>query len=467
MPRPGLYREVILLAYPVVLSHLANSLMGLTDIFFMGWVSTAAQGGVGLGALLNWTCGSFFIGTLTIINTFVAQHFGAGERARCGPVVWHGLLVTLLFSVVLLPLAGPLSRLVLLFGAPEAVNHVATSYTLIRLLGLPVMMADTCVQSFLRGLGDTRTPMKIAAVSVLLNIPLNYWLVFGGLGVPPLGPDGSALATVAAQTVGALLLLHVLLRAPMRREFGTGLPRRWPLRPLGLLLKVGLPVGVSWSLEMVTWLAFSGMISAMGRDPLAAHNIVMQVLQLSFMPGLALSVAATTLVGQRLGASDADGAARCGYASIKLAMAYMGAMGIAFLLLGGLITTAFNRDPEVVAIGRRLFMMAAAFQLFDAIGMVSGGILRGAGDTRGPMVISVSFAWLVFLPLTWLLGRRLGWGVTGSWLGATTYIIALGVAMLARVLAGRWKSYSVRRGEARSAEGREADEGALLPAPKA
>jgi multidrug resistance protein, MATE family len=444
MPPAGLYREVILLAYPVVLSHLANSLMGLTDIFIMGWVDTAAQGGVGIGALLNWTCGSFFIGTLTIINTFVAQHFGAGERARCGPVVWQGLLVTLLFCAVLLPLAGPLSRLVLLFGAPESVSRVATSYTLIRLLGLPAMMADTCVQSFLRGLGDTRTPMKIAAVTVGLNIPLTFWLVFGGLGVPPLGPDGSALATVTAQVVGLLLLLRVFLRAPMRRDFRTGLPRRWPLRALGQLLRVGLPVGVSWSLEMVTWLAFSGMISSMGREPLAAHNIVMQVLQISFMPGLALSVAATTLVGQRLGAGETDGAARCGYASIKLAMAYMGAMGIVFLLLGALITTAFNRDPQVVAIGSRLFMMAAAFQLFDAIGMVSGGILRGAGDTRGPMVISVSFAWLVFLPLCWLLGRRLGWGVMGSWLGATIYVIALGLAMLARVLAGGWKRYSVR-----------------------
>jgi MATE family multidrug resistance protein len=435
---------VLLLAYPVVLSSLANTLMGVTDTLFMGWVSTAAQGGVGLGGVLAWTCASLFVGTLTAINTFVAQHFGAGQLARCGPVVWRGLLVALGFSLLVLPLARPISRLVLVFGAPQAVAEVASGYAFIRILGLPVMMADACVTSFLRGIGNTRTPMKISLFTVFLNVPVNYWLVFGGLGVPALGPKGAACGTVISQAAGLLLLLHVFLRAPTRHRFSTGLPHRWAMRDLHALLRVGLPIGVSWSLEMVTWTLFAAIVSGMGKEPLAAHNIVIQVLHVSFMPGLALSVAATTLVGQHIGAGDPAGAARSGFAAVKLGMAFMGLMGLVFLLLGGAIASGFNRDPLVIGHARTLFMLAAAFQLFDAIGMVSGGILRGAGDTRWPMFILVGCAWLIFLPLVWLFGRRLGWGVAGSWLGATIYIIVLGMAMLARVLSGRWQRYSVR-----------------------
>jgi len=444
---PGLYREVILLAYPVVLSSLANTVMSLTDTLFMGRVSTAALGGVGLGAITAWTCASLFIGALTVINTFVAQHFGAGEHRRCGPVAWQGLLLTVAFSAVLLPLAGQVSRLVLFFGAPAAVGEAAMSYAFIRVVGVPVMMADACVTSFLRGIGDTRTPMKISLLTMIVNVPLDYWLVFGGLGVPALGARGAAYATVTSQAVGVVLLLRVFLRRSMRRRFATGLPRRWRWSELLPLLKVGLPIGVSWSLEMVTWTLFTGFVSTLGQEPLAAHNIVLQVLHVSFMPGLALSAAATTLVGQRLGAADPEGAARCGHATVKLGMAYMGLMGLAFLVLGGPIAAGFSHDPQVIAIARHLFVLAAAFQLFDAIGMVSSGILRGAGDTRWPMLILVGLAWTIFLPLSWLFGRRLGWGVVGSWVGATVYIVVLGLAMLRRVLAGRWKSCSVLESE--------------------
>jgi MATE family multidrug resistance protein len=176
------------------------------------------------------------------------------------------------------------------------------------------------------------------------------------------------------------------------------------------------------------------------------------MIHLSFMPGVALSVAATTLVGQDIGGGDPQGAARAGYNALKLAIAYMGLMGLTFLVGGGLIATGFNRDPEVVRVARRLFVWAAAFQMFDATGMVSGGILRGAGDTRYPMVASVVCAWLVFVPLIWLLGQRLGWGAEGSWAGATIYIIVVGLVLFARVRSGRWKSYSVTKGDATAVE---------------
>ncbi len=431
------------LAYPVIFSSLASTLMGLTDTLLMGWVGTTAQGGVGLGSLLTWCCSCFFVGTLTVINTFVAQHVGAGDDRRCGPVAWHGLLLALGFGLLGVPIGLEVHRLVALFGAPPDVAAIASSYTRIRVLALLLAVLESGLTSFMRGIGDTRTPMKVALGTVLLNIPLNLWLVFGGLGVAPLGPDGSALATVIAQGAGVLTLVGLYFRRSLRERYGTGL-RGWPrARELRALLAVGLPIGVTWLLEMATWTIFSAVTSTMGKVPLAAHNIVLQVIQLSFMPGIALSVAATTLVGQRLGARDPAAAERQGLAALKLAMLYMSVMGLLFLLAGDLIAAAFNRDPAVITTARGLFAIAAAFQLFDAMGMVSGGILRGAGDTRFPMLVSVGCSWLLFLPLVWLFGVRLGWGVQGSWLGATAYIVVLGVTLLGRVRSGRWKSFSV------------------------
>lgn len=441
----GTYREVILLAYPVVFTTLAATLMSVVDTLFMGWVSTTAQGAVGLGGIMVWTFASFFIGTLTVINTFVAQYFGEGRERECGVIAWQGFLLAAIFSVVVVGLSPLMPLLVGVFGAPNDVAQIAVAYAMIRLLGLPLDLVETNLSAFMRGIGDTKTPMYVSLATVVLNVPLNYWLVFGGLGVAAMGARGAAIATVAARGLGMLLLALLVVRPAMRRRYGTGFPgwRQIVTRRIGALLKVGLPIGVGWVLEMATWLVFTGVVSGMGRVQLAAHNIVLQVLHLSFMPGVAISVAATTLVGQRLGARDRPGARRSARAALVVCVGFMTCMGLVFLTLGGLIATAFNRDPAVIVTARHLFALAAAFQLFDALNMVSGGVLRGAGDTRFPMVVAVGFAWLVFMPLVWLLGIHLDYGVEGTWIGATTYITGLGVVLFLRVRAGAWTRYSV------------------------
>jgi MATE family, multidrug efflux pump len=441
----GSYREVILLAYPVVFTTLAATLMSVVDTLFMGWVSTTAQGAVGLGGIMVWTFASFFIGTLTVINTFVAQYFGEGRERECGVIAWQGFLLAAIFSVLVVGLSPLMPLLVGVFGAPADVAQIAVAYAMIRLLGLPLDLVETNLSAFLRGIGDTKTPMYVSLATVVLNVPLNYWLVFGGLGVAAMGARGAAIATVAARGLGMLLLALLVVRPAMRRRYGTGFPGWGQIvtRRIGALLKVGLPIGVGWLLEMATWLVFTGVVSGMGRVQLAAHNIVIQVLHLSFMPGVAISVAATTLVGQRLGAQDHPGARRSARASLVVCVGFMTCMGLIFLTQGGLIATAFNRDPAVVTTARHLFALAAAFQLFDALNMVSGGVLRGAGDTRYPMFVAVGFAWLVFMPLVWLLGIHLDYGVEGTWIGATTYITGLGIVLFLRVRAGKWTRYSV------------------------
>ncbi|MFH1132405.1 MAG: MATE family efflux transporter [Pseudomonadota bacterium] len=456
VPAGVTYREVVVLAYPVVFSMVAQTVMGLVDTLFMGWVSTAAQGAVGLGSIVVWSYSSFFLGTLTVINTFVAQYFGVAKSVvesgdprgnelfhRCGESAWHGLLVAASFSCVLLAGVPLLGRVVSVFGPPKEVEKIAISYARIRIFGSSFRCFEMTITNFMRGIGDTQTPMRVALVAVLLNIPLNYWLIFGGLGVPPLGPDGAAWATVIATGIGVVALFLLFLRRKMREQYGTGWPARFELQQVRELLKVGLPIGTTWVLEMAIWALFTGLISRFGEESLAAHNIVLQVLHLSFMPGLAIGIAATTLVGQALGAQDPTVAHRRAYASIRIGIVFMALMGLVYLLLGKQIAGVFSSDSGVIQIAKSLFLWAAAFQVFDAMAMTSSGVLRGAGDTRWPMYASVLSAWLVFAPLIWLFGFKLQGGVFGAWGAAATYLGGLGVVLFMRVRRGKWQSMSV------------------------
>jgi len=421
---------------------LAQTLMGLVDTLFMGWVSTAAQGAVGLGNIVVWTFSSLFVGTLTVVNTYVAQHHGAVEYRQCGAIAWQGIWLSFLFSIAVMAAAGYLPELVQVFASPPAVESITIGYAKIRTLGLPLAFLDTTLTSFMRGIGDTRTPMKVAVATVLINIPLNYWLIFGGFGIAPMGPNGAAWATVISLGLGALVLLALFWSPSLRNIYSTAQPRVRGTQLLSLL-KVGAPIGLAWLLEMATWSIFTVVVSRFGEVSLAAHNIALQALHLSFMPGVGMSVAATTLVGQYLGAGDPDGARRAGAAVFRLTLGYMVGMAVVFVLGGRFIAGAFSADLEVAHLAYRLFLWAAAFQAFDAMGISSSGILRGAGDTTWPMIFSVGFAWLVFMPLLWLFGFYYGWGVEGTWASATVYIMGLGASLFIRVRRGRWLSRSL------------------------
>lgn len=438
VPR-GSYAEVGQLAYPVVLSMLAQTVMGVVDTLFMGWVSTEAQAGLGLGSTLSWAVICFFVGSITAVNTLVAQHYGAGEGQQCGRVAWQGLALAGLSTLVVWSVGVPLAtRLPALFGAHGPVGEIAGSYAAIRIAGGALGFMEIALTSFMRGVGDTRTPMKVALLMMALNVPLNYWLVFGGLGVPALGSDGAAYASVLANAVGVAILWAIFLHPRFRREYGTAWPGKG-LGALGPLVRIGLPIGAHWVLEMGAWTIFTLVVARFGAVSLAAHNIVLQVIHLSFMPGVGLSVAATTLVGQAIGGRQPAAARRSGYASLVLAAIFMGGMALVFLLGGGAIAAVFTRDVAVRELATRLFLLAAIFQVFDGAGMVSGGVLRGAALTRFPMLVSLVCVLTLLLPGLWLFGVRLGGGVVGAWWAATLYIMSLGLVLFARVRFSRWE----------------------------
>jgi len=433
----GTFGEVWSLSYPVIITMASMSLMGLVDTFFMGFIGTPQQGAAGLGAVLSWTLMSFFNGTITASNTFVAQFFGAATYKKCAVIA---LLST---AVVLGALVPNIGAIVGAIGSSPAVCGFATQYMDVRLLGAVFVFTNFCVVSFLRGIGDTRTPMKVTLLVNVINVGLTYLLVFGRMGLPAMGVRGAALGTVISQLVAAGIYLGIFFSRRMHERYATRrfrLPRAVLLRRF---LKVGLPMGVWWVLEMGGFTVFTMFVSTLGDVQLAGHQIVRQMVHLSFLPGVALGVAATTLVGQYLGAGDPESAERSARTAIKIALIIMCSMGLVFVVLRFQLARLFNRDPAVVKLAANLFLFAAVFQTMDALGTVSSGAVRGAGDTRWPMVVSLLMSWFVFVPSIFILGKLLGYGIYGAWTGATVYICILGLLLYGRFRGGKWKTMKI------------------------
>jgi MATE family multidrug resistance protein len=443
-PVKGGIKEVWQLAYPVVITMASISLMGVVDTLYMGFMGTAQQGAVGLGAVLAWTLMSFFNGTITATNTFVAQLFGAKKPRDCGPVVWQAFYFGLFsLGVVFILIIPNIRPLVQAIGSSIEITGYACQYMQVCLAGSVFVFCNFCVVGFLRGIGDTKTPMKITLFANALNIGFTYLLVFGRLGLPALGVQGAALGTVLSQGIASGIYLHLLLGKKIGNQFAT---RKFypPIRDLFVRwLRVGVPIGLWWILEMGGFTVFTMFVATLGETQLAGHQIVRQLAHLSFLPGVALSVAALTLVGQYLGAGDPASAERSAKSAIKIAMLIMGSLSLLFVLLRYPIAYLFNRDPAVQEMAANLFFFVVVFQIFDALGTVSSGAIRGAGDTRWPMWISLFLSWFLFVPSIFILGKLVGWGVYGAWAGATVYICILGLTMYGRFRGGKWKKMKI------------------------
>jgi MATE family multidrug resistance protein len=441
--RRGSVREVWLLAYPVVVTQLSATLMGVIDSAMVGRLGSTELAAVGFGAIWLWTLFSLFHGTATAVQTFVSQNHGAGHAERCGAWTWHGFWVVVpaaaLAAALLLPAVGPLLALL---GPSADLQHGARAYVSARLPGEVGFAAWMVFTSFFRGVGDTRTPMVVTIGVNLLNALLDYGLIFGKLGLPEWGVAGAATATAVAQWTGALVLFALLRGRRLRRRFHTH-----PVAPGAAtalrFLRVGAPMGGQWCLGMTSFAVFTTLVARMGDSSMAASQAFVMLLSLSFMQALGLSVAVQTLVGRYKGAQDLLAARRSYASSLLLAVLVAAGVALLFVTLPGPLLRIFTDDPQVVSLGRPLLLVGAVFQLCDAIVIITQGALRGAGDTRWPFVVETVVGWLVFLPLAYALGVSLGLGLTGAWTGGTLSLALSALVLGQRFRNGAWESMRI------------------------
>jgi multidrug resistance protein, MATE family len=293
--------------------------------------------------------------------------------------------------------------------------------------------------SFFRGLGDTRTPLVVTLVMELLNVLLDVLLIFGYAGFPRLGIAGSAIATVAATAVGTVIYLSLFLRRGQRQGWLSQLRVPFDRQASRRLVRMSWPIGLQGALELGAWTLFTVLIARLGAVEAAAHAIATQVMALSYMSGYGFSVAATTLVGQYLGSQNLPAARRSVVSCLVLVLGLMGTLGVAFFVWRYPLMELFTGDPTVVKLGTRLLTLVALFQVFDALGLIATGVLRGAGDTRWPMYAGLGLSWGVLLPVAVLAIFPWQGGITGGWAAALLYVVLLGTVLLLRLLHGSWQ----------------------------
>ncbi|ADV65697.1 MATE efflux family protein [Deinococcus maricopensis DSM 21211] len=428
----GTTRELLRLAWPLMFSNLAYTVVGFTDTLIMGRLGVTEVGAVGFASLCLLTLMLLFRGSLNTAATFTARAVGANHPA--GVSRWASVFLTLALIGLPVALIGPAlvdGLFVLLQPAPD-ITAVARTYAHIRVFEAPLVFLGTVALSIMVGLGNTRTPMQLAWMVVIVNAALALLFVFGfGWGVA--GAAWAALIAVGIQNALAVLLLH-RLHARAYGPFRLTRPTRDELRSFA---RVGLPAGTTELGEVGAFTVFQGVISRLGPAELAASQIANQFASLGFLPAFALASATGSLLSRALGAGRPDIARRVGWRGALLAAALMGALGLLFLLVPRQLIGLFNHDTQVLALGTSVLAVMAAYQLLDGLAIVLGGALGGAGDTRFRLVVTLTGAWLVMvLSATYLAPR---YGVTGAWTGALAYIALAAIAYALRFASGRWQ----------------------------
>jgi putative MATE family efflux protein len=422
---------------------ISQTVMWTVDSAMVGHVGKTELAAVGLGGILVFTLYSFFIGLTSAVNTFVAQSFGAGNRRDCGLYLWQGIYISITAAGLIYLIRQFSPQILSLLGPAADVQPLGTAYTEIRMLSAPFFLIYFTFSHFFRGIGDTKTPFKVLLFAHAVNIIGDYFLIFGKGPFPALGVEGAAWATSLANLVAAVVFFALIFSRDLRRHYGT--LEQWRPRPREIkrLARIGVPVAVQFFLDMGSFLVFSAYIGRMGTAQLAANQIAIQILALSFMPCQGFAIAATTLMGQYIGAGYPDLAKKSAYTTLRMGLYYAGFIALLCITIPELLVKIFNSDSQVVSLGRPLLYWAALFQAFDAVTFISNGALRGAGDTRVPMFIVLGGAWLIFIPLAYIFGTVLERGVVGAWGGASIYIVIIGSLMFLRLKRDRWREIRI------------------------
>jgi MATE family multidrug resistance protein len=419
---------MVRLAVPVILAEIGWTTMGLVDTLMVGPLGPAAIGAVGLGSIVFLAIGIFGMGLLLGLDTLVAQAFGAGRLDQCERWLRQGIYLALFSALPLSLLSLGVAASLPLWGLDPDVLALASPYLNVVTVSLLPLLLYAAFRRYLQAMNLVR-PITFALLSAnLVNMAVNWVLIYGKLGFPALGSTGAAWATVLSRVyMAAVLLLAVREARPGRPAVA---PRRAEWSAIRRLLGLGVPAGLQILLEVGVFATATALAGRLAPAALAAHQIALNLWSFVFMVPLGLNAAGAVRVGQAVGRRDRDGAWRAGWTALALGAAFTASSAVAFLAAGRPLIAAFSRDATVLDIGPPLLAIAGVCLMFDGTQGISTGILRGLGDTRTPMIANFAGHWLVGLPLGYAACFWWGWGVQGLWLGLAAGLTGVGVALL-------------------------------------
>lgn len=450
------YRDVSRVCLPLVMSLSATTVMEFTDRVFLSNYSIEAISAAVPAGISSFLFIAFLGGIGGYAGVFIAQYFGSGAMDRIGRVLWQGIYFSLFSGILFWLLAFFATGPVFAFaGHDPKVRELEEIYFSILCKGAVLNVLGNTLSTFFSGRGLTRPVMIITSISVILNIPLDYALIFGRWGMPELGIAGAGLATVSAWGVSCLLFAVLIFTRDNNRRFGILSNFHFDPRLCLRLLRYGVPGSLQFTLDILAFTLFILLVGRIGTMELAATNIVLSINAVAFMPSMGVSHGVSIMVGQALGRGRPAEAKRAVWSSIHLLMLYILVIDLAFLLFPGEVLAPFIQTADSASVAaltdmcRRLLHVIAAYLFLDALYMVFSGALKGAGDTRF-LMLSVGISSMLFLVLPVYFGiSRFSMNLTEAWLCVLAFVVALFFLSAGRYGTGRWQHMLVIEKEAR------------------
>lgn len=455
----GSFLELFSVALPLMISAGSHSVMSVADRMMLArYVPGAASGAETLdviaavtpAGMLHWTVACLPIGVILYANTFIAQYDGAQKPKQMIASFWQAVWVAIFTGLLLLiPMlfSGAVFRAV---GHNDIVVAQETAYFNTLCGGSTVMMTCAALSCFFSGRRKTWVVMWVNVFSVIINITLDYGLIYGHWGLPALGIRGAAMATVCARCCELCLYIYLIRRH--RGEYAFRETCRVDRSVLKKYVEFGVPSGLHYFVDNVSFLMFLFIVGSMSREAMAATNLAFSVNSMVFVPLLGFGTAVQTVVGNHIGANVLEAVPRTTWNAARMGLVWTGVASILLIFFPETSLAVFSSggsNPSaqsiaaVLPLSAQLLKFVAVYSVFDSLAVVFAASLRGAGDTMFPMLMTMCSSWLIMTVPAWVISLQDGATIHMLWMTCTAHIIVMGTAMTVRFMSGRWKRIQV------------------------
>jgi putative MATE family efflux protein len=426
-------RAILALALPIIGGMASQNVLNLVDTAMVGFLGAPALAAVGMGSFANFMAVAFIMGLSAGVQAIAARRIGEGRRDETASGLNSGLLIALSVGV-------PWSLLLIIFADrlfpfliedPEVVA-LGVPYFRARVVGMVAIGMNFAFRGFWNGIGQSRRYLQTLVIMHACNIVLNWVLIFGHFGLPALGAFGAGIGTTVSTFIGTGIYFYLAFR----HARGTGFMRRVADRKtMASMLRLSVPAGTQSFFFAAGMTAFFWIIGRIGTAELAASNVLVQLLLVAILPGLGFGLAAASLVGQALGRGDTEDAVTWGWDVSRLAMMVVGAGALIGVVAPDLLLKIFLHDDETIALARDPLRLLGATMAIETVGSVLMNGLLGAGASKTVMVVSITLQWGLFLPVAFVLGPVLGYGMFAVWTAQVGYRCLQGL-----IFATIWRS---------------------------
>jgi putative MATE family efflux protein len=447
-------RRIFVLAAPVVLAMLSQTAINVVDHILVGRLpseeSIPGQAAIGISLILYWAIGGFLSAISVGTQALTARRFGEQSAARAGQVMLNSVMLAAIASAIFsigcylaVPYIFPF------FHKDPHVIELGVPYLQYRMLGLFSMVTTISYKSWFDGLGKTHVHMVSAMTMNVINFFLNIALIFGKWGFPAWGVTGSAIASMISSYIGLGLIIYWSLMADYRKPYHNYSLKNLSGRQQWEIAKLSLPSGIA---TMFVMSGFGLFFKIVGILDVSAHqgslfaaatqNIIM-ILMVFFTGSMAYGTATATLVGQSMGAKDHVLAERYGWEAVKLGVYFASVLGVLMMIFPDTVLHAFTKDMPVIDVARPILRICGGLLPFVLSAIVLTQALFGAGNTTFVMIVEFVLHFSCLVPLAYLCGVRMHWGVLGVWCGAFAYIVLLCSIMAWKFAEGKWKDIHI------------------------